>query len=64
MLFTPAEMELLCTFHATTRSATLAFLEKVALEMSEAKKPVAESAIQKLRTMSAGDTVTLMFAEE
>ena len=64
MLFTPAEMELLCTFHASTRSATLAFLERIVPEISEAKKPAAESAIQKLRGMSAGDAVTLMFAEE
>lgn len=63
MLFTPAEMELLCTFHASTRSATLAFLKKVAPEMSEAKKPAVESAIQKLHAMSAGDTVTLAFDE-
>lgn len=63
MLFTPAEMELVCMFHAGTRTATLAFLERVTPDMTPGKKPTAESAIQKLRTMSAGDSVTLAFEE-
>lgn len=62
MLFTAEEMELLCVFHSGTRSGTLAFLRKAApdIEFPE-KKAAAESAIEKLSGMDAGDSVSLAF---